>query len=45
MGIIHPTRKATQEHIVSGEVSLDGSNPRFRTRERTFEDHGVDGEK
>ena len=27
MGIIDPTRKATQEHIVTGEVSLDGSNP------------------
>ena len=27
MGIIHPTRKSTQEHVVTGEVALDGSNP------------------
>ena len=27
MGTIHPTRKATQEHFVTGEVALDGSNP------------------
>lgn len=27
MGVINPNSKTTNEHIVSGEVTLDGTNP------------------